>query len=57
MRTFAEIADTVGKGADVKMFCIKFCKYVVFFSRKGSFLANCENTRLIRAMLRIFFHV
>ena len=57
MRTFAEITDTVGKGADVKMFCIKFCKYVVFFSRKGNFLANCENTRLIRAMLRIFFHV
>ena len=47
--------DTVGKRADVKTFCIKFCKHVVLFSRKGSFLANCENTRLIRAVLRIFF--
>ena len=38
----------------MKTFCIKFCKYVVFFSRKGSFLANYENIRLICAMLRIF---
>ena len=37
------------------MFCIKFCKYVVFLSRKAVFLANYENIRLIRTMLRIFF--
>ena len=49
-----EIADTVGKGSDVTAFCIKFCKYVVFFSINGNFLANCENIRLIRGMLRIF---
>ena len=36
------------------MFCIKFCKYVVFFSRKRSFLVNYENVRLIRTMLWIF---
>ena len=46
--------DAAGKRTDAKMFCIKLCKYVVFLSRKGSFLANYENIRLIRAMLRIF---
>ena len=55
MKTFEEIADTAGKGADVKKFSIEFCKYVVFFFRKGSFLANYENIHLVHAMLQIFF--
>ena len=42
IRTFVKIVDTVEKEC-VKKFCIKFCKYVLFFSRKWSFLVNCEN--------------
>ena len=53
IRTFAKIADTVGK---------RMCKNVLYkvfvntfyFFRKWSFLANCENIRWNRIIAELF---
>ena len=54
MKTFAEIADTVGRSECENILYKAFVNTLFSFSEKEVFLANCENICLIRAMSRIF---
>ena len=55
MRTFAKIADTVGKRVCENTLYKVFVNILFyFFSEKGVFLANCENIHWNRVIAEIF---